>query len=262
MIPPTSIDGTDITGATIDGTDVQEITVDGETVFTAVPQIPSTVVHQYTAANFTTSTWTDSVGSANMTVSGLTSSTLSNGNASVNGDGNDHGTADGPQDLPSNETFGIGFTLEGTDTSDPSNFFSLIDGSNRFQCIDDDFFDGTNGNFDLTLQDTNGNRISVSANSFVMDGSPHVVVINKNGDNASDLDFYIDDMSTPVGVNIHRDAGFSHTNYSPTLPLGFFARNKNGSISQEKAYDASIFEFNEDPYNQTERDGFKTRAGF
>jgi len=35
MIPPTSIDGTDITGATIDGTDVTEITVDGQTVFTS-----------------------------------------------------------------------------------------------------------------------------------------------------------------------------------------------------------------------------------
>jgi len=35
MMPPTSIDGTDITGATIDGTDVQEITVDGDSVFTA-----------------------------------------------------------------------------------------------------------------------------------------------------------------------------------------------------------------------------------
>jgi len=32
---PTSIDGTDITGATIDGQDVTEITVDGDTVFTA-----------------------------------------------------------------------------------------------------------------------------------------------------------------------------------------------------------------------------------
>jgi len=32
---PTSIDGTDITGATIDGTDVTEITVDGQTVFTS-----------------------------------------------------------------------------------------------------------------------------------------------------------------------------------------------------------------------------------
>jgi hypothetical protein len=35
--PPTSIDGTDITGATIDGQDVQEITVDGQSVFTAGP---------------------------------------------------------------------------------------------------------------------------------------------------------------------------------------------------------------------------------
>jgi hypothetical protein len=39
-MPPTSIDGTDITGATIDGTDVTEITVDGDTVFTAVPPVP------------------------------------------------------------------------------------------------------------------------------------------------------------------------------------------------------------------------------
>jgi len=42
MIPPTSIDGTDITGATIDGTDVTEITVDGDTVFTAGPDLPNT----------------------------------------------------------------------------------------------------------------------------------------------------------------------------------------------------------------------------
>ena len=42
---PTSIDGTDITGATIDGTDVQEITVDGQTVFTAAPQINTPVAY-------------------------------------------------------------------------------------------------------------------------------------------------------------------------------------------------------------------------
>jgi len=43
MMPPTSIDGTDITGATIDGTDVQEITVDGQTVFTAGPSLQDIV---------------------------------------------------------------------------------------------------------------------------------------------------------------------------------------------------------------------------
>jgi hypothetical protein len=39
--PPTSIDGTDITGATIDGQEVQEITVDGDIVFTAGPELPN-----------------------------------------------------------------------------------------------------------------------------------------------------------------------------------------------------------------------------
>jgi len=47
MMPPTSIDGTDITGATIDGTDVQEITVDGQTVFTAGFDIPQSVVAHF-----------------------------------------------------------------------------------------------------------------------------------------------------------------------------------------------------------------------
>jgi len=41
MIPPTSIDGTDITGATIDGTDVTEITVDGDVVFSATVAFPN-----------------------------------------------------------------------------------------------------------------------------------------------------------------------------------------------------------------------------
>jgi len=42
---PTSIDGTDITGATIDGTDVTEITVDGDTVFSAGPSFDLPVAY-------------------------------------------------------------------------------------------------------------------------------------------------------------------------------------------------------------------------
>jgi len=54
MMPPTSIDGTDITGATIDGTDVTEITVDGQTVFEAAK-----VVDNFDA-NDLTSKWNTS----------------------------------------------------------------------------------------------------------------------------------------------------------------------------------------------------------
>jgi len=64
---PTSIDGTDITGATIDGTDVQEITVDGDVVFSAGAALPTQgLLHQWdwSAASSTTSFVEDLAGSA------------------------------------------------------------------------------------------------------------------------------------------------------------------------------------------------------
>jgi len=70
MMPPTSIDGTDITGATIDGTDVTEITVDGDTVFTAAPQVPTNgLLHQwdFNDAGTTTTFLPDLVGGEDMT---------------------------------------------------------------------------------------------------------------------------------------------------------------------------------------------------
>ena len=70
MIPPTSIDGTDITGATIDGTDVQEITVDGDVVFSAEPQVPTQgLLHHWdwSAPSSTTSFVEDLAGSVDAT---------------------------------------------------------------------------------------------------------------------------------------------------------------------------------------------------
>jgi len=74
MMPPTSIDGTDITGATIDGTDVQEITVDGQTVFTAV-SLPASAEHQWKFDSSEGSTIIDSIGNFNLSgVDGFSSS--------------------------------------------------------------------------------------------------------------------------------------------------------------------------------------------
>jgi hypothetical protein len=47
--PPTSIDGTNITGATIDGQNVESITIDGQQVFSAAPDLPASVVANYDA---------------------------------------------------------------------------------------------------------------------------------------------------------------------------------------------------------------------
>jgi len=62
MIPPTSIDATDITGATIDGTDVTEITVDGQTVFTAGPPAPASAIHHWVMDEGTGTTVRDFIG--------------------------------------------------------------------------------------------------------------------------------------------------------------------------------------------------------
>jgi hypothetical protein len=61
--PPTSIDGTDITGATIDGQEVKQITVDGDTVFTAFPD--SLISHYKFEQNVL-----DSVGENDLTNNG------------------------------------------------------------------------------------------------------------------------------------------------------------------------------------------------
>jgi len=66
-MPPISIDGTDITGATIDGTDVTEITVDGQTVFTA--GLPDSVALNYNFESGSGSTLVDSVGTNNGSIS-------------------------------------------------------------------------------------------------------------------------------------------------------------------------------------------------
>jgi len=60
---PTSIDGTDITGATIDGTDVTEITVDGQTVFSPGPPDANLLHSRYDATQITGVTGGSSISS-------------------------------------------------------------------------------------------------------------------------------------------------------------------------------------------------------
>jgi len=90
MIPPTSIDGTDITGATIDGTDVQEITVDGDVVFSAGLNLPN-VIYRWKMDEGTGATVNDSVGSLDGTITGATwvSDSDSVGGSHLDFDGSD-----------------------------------------------------------------------------------------------------------------------------------------------------------------------------
>jgi hypothetical protein len=134
MMPPTSIDGTDITGATIDGTDVQEITVDGQTVFTAVPPLPASTVHQYDATLITASdgdpvsAWADNVSSDDLTAGTAPTykQTIINGQPVVRFDGsNDLLDVDWP-DINEPYEFFLVFQLNST-----GGFDVILDGFNN-----------------------------------------------------------------------------------------------------------------------------------
>jgi len=129
--PPTSIDGTDITGATIDGQDVQEITVDGDTVFTAAPSLPNSAVAQWDASALsgndgdTINTFTDQIGSFDLS-----------GNATLQTNG-----IGGVQSLSfngSNENFTLS-SASWTSLSQPNTTISVVDlqTTNRAYFLDD-----------------------------------------------------------------------------------------------------------------------------
>jgi hypothetical protein len=90
MMPPTSIDGTDITGATIDGTDVTEITVDGQTVFTA-DALPGIYKHDWIMNEGSGTTVSDEIGNSDLTINGATwiSDANKTGGTILDFDGND-----------------------------------------------------------------------------------------------------------------------------------------------------------------------------
>jgi len=110
-MPPTSIDGTDITGATIDGTDVTEITVDGQTVFTPGP--PPSLVSRWTYDNADTT--------------GSTAEDIISGN-----DGNINGATIGVTGANDTYTTNEAYSFDGAndfvnagDLGDPTDTFSV-----------------------------------------------------------------------------------------------------------------------------------------
>ena len=130
MIPPTSIDGTDITGATIDGTDVTEITVGGDVVFSAEATLPTqNLIHRYdfSASSTTTTFVEDLAGSDDLTTGSFQGFRTLNG-LQV-GDFDDDFIKGSWSSSPS-EPFSYATVIKFDDTDLPANI--PIDGFNEF----------------------------------------------------------------------------------------------------------------------------------
>ena len=142
---PTSIDGTDITGATIDGTDVQEITVDGDVVFSGgfdpliidnfedAPNGPygggDTLGDYWTVSNYSISDWDRS-----------TTNTIE-GNRTLRWISGDEGLqtlvsfdGDGLPNYPSKGQIFSGFVRTDSEDNNPVILFGLDGTATNFNC--------------------------------------------------------------------------------------------------------------------------------
>ena len=221
MIPPTSIDGTDITGATIDGTDVQEITVDGDVVFSAAttaPLVTNNLIQNYDARTLSLSNgqsvsqWTDSSGngftaSANGNVT--YDANALNGNPAVDLDGSD-GTYLNISNVPTTAEFTQTFLINFPPvTSINFNYFygAGYDNNSSYNLIGEDDIGGI-------FVDDSGNltvipSISIQTNVFIL--------ITYVSDGNGNLDRYID------GNNVSTDSipTFSTTTHDHQIGYAF-----------------------------------------
>ena len=181
MIPPTSIDGTDITGATIDGTDVEEITVDGDVVFTAAPVIPPSGVTRLEFEQDYTDSWGNNDGSPVGSPSFVTDS--EEGSFAV-----DLGTSDYVE-LPQNafdsvysgNEVSLSYYVKTSQSIGSTATHFSIEGAWLINLVDDD-----DGAVSTTFTGSSSNRI---IGPTINDGSYHHVVAVYDG---TDQILYVD----------------------------------------------------------------------
>jgi hypothetical protein len=230
-----------------------------------LPPAPDSVVHQYRGENFQTDTWEDTAPSgpqADMSITGVSASTL-NGARAASSDGvDDFGLANGPQDLPEKESFGIAFVVNSTDKNDVTFWMGARDTNKnaQFGLIDFNISDNTNGEITFNLRDTNRNTIRIEGTTDVQDGDTHLICINKNSDDAGDVSFYIDNMDAETTVNVRRNQSFDNTDYLSDVDMGFFGGNTNSGFDFHKTLDLPFIEFKQSPYSPLERQALKRRA--
>jgi hypothetical protein len=225
MIPPTSIDGTDITGATIDGQDVQEITVDGDTVFTAGPDIPDPddLIFRYDARSINASdgdpitSWSDSSNAGNDLSGGSpTYKTNQIGGQPVL-------RFDGTDDFLE-ATFGSTFNT-------PNTIFFLIEfqsfSTSAFESV---FSDNTNGVSHRFQQPKSNNLRMVNGNSILggtPDTSAHIITTLYDGSNSEARQDGTQIISGDAGTNalngfgIGAEADNVHANFDVLEVLAY-----------------------------------------
>ena len=224
MIPPTSIDGTDITGATIDGTDVQEITVDGDVVFSA-----ATIIDDFESGNINNyggDTGNFSVSSTNV-ISG------SNSLEGVNiGSTNYIHSTSGLANYPSaGDKFSFKFKVDGSVDSISGIVFGVQNTVTNNYVVHYSMQAGFGGFFSIRKNASTSSRGSIlQRNDF---GTPnnnvHRVEINWGTNGLIDCDVFDDDSNNLLGSVSATDTDYTSGG------IGWFTDDSSGGVSDPSA---------------------------
>jgi hypothetical protein len=125
---------------------------------------------------------------------------------------------------------------------------------------DSDAFDNSTGELRFRLKDNNNRTIVTETSDKFFDGNTHLICLNKTGNDATDVNFYVDDMTSQVKTNEPETQNFNNTAYTNNRGTGFFAANLQGSIARHLDADIAFIEFNSEPYSQQDRLNLKQRA--
>ena len=248
MIPPTSIDGTDITGATIDGTDVQEITVDGDVVFTEQVSLPDNPIYAWDPATFSTSdsTWFDQVVNEPMSMgSGLTKTTFSDGTPAILGDGVDDEATAANRDVARN-TMSLEFEFEHTTSGLARIIGNETQGTNLMNV-----FINRTGNFDsdvgritffISTSGGGNDSIGFSHNDGYNDGLKHKVSFVGNDFENQDVDMYVDGNQVTPSIDRFRNPNFSVNTTNSDINYWNDATDRfyPGKLGKIRFYDTAI----------------------
>jgi hypothetical protein len=136
---------------------------------------------------------------------------------------------------------------------------SFQDGNTEFR-VGNQGFSQFSDSLVVVMSDDNRNLIANETKQKVFDGSIHLVVINKTGNSISDIEYYVDDMTSKAQTATITNQAFNNSNVSLSIDLAHFARNTAGGIEGEIDCITSFTEFNGEPYSKQDRLDLLRRA--
>lgn len=246
-----------------DGLGVWGSMIDGQVVAALVP---NNVSYQHDAETFATGdgTWSDSVGGEDMSMIGDPQSVSLNGAKGVKGDGSDdYGTTSPtPGRLARDERWGIAFTFLLPSISSQKAFFGVSDftgPNNRFALFSG--ASGTPGDIEIDMSDTSGGRLTKRTDSTYDDSTSRAVVINKDGNSASDINIYVGDMSSAASMTTVSDESFNNLDFFNDRDMVYYSWRNGSSVVTDDIMPVTygVIEFWNSPLTQSERENFVLR---